>query len=134
MTNRYWATVEASLTVNAPKSHVRPNITMSATMVIIVLMTDLTEIFFFLLCVTTTRTPSTKMMTLNVKTKNMGPNRVTKNTIGSLMKQLWRKIICIIKTRYRIITAFVNVYIASDKCHVIRFTTPDNVEVTFEMS
>ena len=92
MINRYWNTVDDSLTVRAPKSHVRPNIITSDTMLIINLTVDRSDFFFCLLCMNSTRATSTKIIMLNTKITNMGAKRVTKNTVGSLMKQLWRKI------------------------------------------
>lgn len=92
MTNRYWNAVEASLTVRAPKSHVKPNITIIPTMLIIVLIVALADFFFFIVWVTSTRTERMKITMLNKISANMGARKVTKNTIVSLMKQLWRKI------------------------------------------
>lgn len=92
MINRYWNAVDDSLTVRAPKSHVRPNIIASDTMEIINLTVDRTDFFLLLLCLNSTRATSAKIIMLNTKITNMGAKRVTKNTVGSLMKQLWRKI------------------------------------------
>ena len=97
MTNRYWNAVEASLTVRAPKSHVKPNITIIPTMLIIVLIVALADFFFFIVWVTSTRTERMKITMLNKISANMGARNVTKNTIGSLMKQLWRKKFSIIQ-------------------------------------
>ena len=92
ITNRYWNAVDDSLTVRAPKSHVRPSNATIPIMLIINLTVDRSDFFFFLLCMSSTRTTSAKMIVLNTKSTNMGAKRVTKNTVGSLMKQLWRKI------------------------------------------
>ena len=88
MTNRYWNAVEASLTVRAPKSHVRPNITIIPTMLIIVFIVDLIDLFFFLAWITNTRVTRIKITTLKMITAKMGARKVTKNTVGSLMKHL----------------------------------------------
>ena len=99
ITNIYWNAVEASLAVRAPKSHVRPNITTSPAMEIInfinLAMVDhlLCLLFIFLMeWWISTFTTAMKTIVLKTKSRNMGAKRVTKNTVGSLMKQLWRKI------------------------------------------
>ena len=92
--------MDDSLTVRAPKSHVRPNNTTMFIMLIINLTMDRLE-SFFLLCMSSTRTASAKIIMLNTKTTNMGVKRVAKNTVGSLMKQLWRKISASINHKHR---------------------------------
>ena len=91
MTNIYWNAVEASPAVRAPKNHVRPNITTSLTIKLINLIDHLL-LLLLLKWQISTFTPAMKTIVLKTKSRNMGAKRVTKNTVGSLMKQLWRKI------------------------------------------
>ena len=60
-------------------------------MLIIILTVDRSDFFVFIVWITSTRTTGMKIIMLNTKTTNMGAKRVTKYTVGSLMKQLWRK-------------------------------------------
>ena len=92
MTNRYWNTTEASLTVRAPTSHGRPNITINPTMPIrnsLILSDNVRSGSLFINWTTTnTRTTSINITLLKTMTTQMGARNVAKNTIGPLMKQL----------------------------------------------
>ena len=99
-TNRTWKAAEAlgfpnPVTVNAPKSHVRPK----RNIIPVILMRIFMAVFFLFTCsvvrlrvfrVCLMRTPITmiKMTTLKSKMTKMGPRKLAKNTTGSEMKQL----------------------------------------------
>lgn len=57
-------------------------------MLIIVFIVDLIDLFFFLAWITSTRVTRIKITTLKTITAKMGARKVTKNTVGSLMKHL----------------------------------------------
>ena len=103
ITKRTWKAKDAvalpkPVTVSAPKSHVRPK----RNMIPAILMNNLTTVFLFIcsfvrsslfrVCLMITPITKTKMTTLTIRMAKMGPRKAPKNTAGSLMKQLEKKI------------------------------------------
>ena len=103
ITKRTWKAEDAvalpkPVTVSAPKSHVRPK----RNMIPAILMNNLTTVFLFIcsfvrsslfrVCLMITPITKTKMTTLTIRMAKMGPRKAPKNTAGSLMKQLEKKI------------------------------------------